>query len=172
MRRHAVGRALVAATAVLALLAAGSLPLAGGLGLARASGWAVEESQGVRLPVPGAVVDRFDAPEVAWDPGSRGVKLSAAEGEPVRAALGGTVSFAGEVAGESWVTVQHGGGLDTTYGVEPSVVVGRRVRAGQVVGAVPAGADRVHWGARLRGEYLDPLSLLERWRPRLAAPGG
>lgn len=170
MGRHAVApirssTALAAgALAALAVLAMGAAP---------AARWpSPQQAEAVRRPVPGAVVERFDAPRVVWDPGSRGAKLAAAEGEPVRAALAGTVSFAGEVAGERWVTVEHGGGLDTTYGVlDPTVPVGRAVAAGDIVGTVVADSDRAHWGARLEGEYIDPLSLLEPWRPRLVALG-
>lgn len=124
-------------------------------------------------PVAGEVAETIDLPDVVWGPGNRGAKLVARPGEPVRAALAGTVRFAGQVAGEGWVSVDHGGGLDTTYGpVETAVPAGRRVRAGAVIARVPEEADRLHWGARVDGEYVDPLTLLRRWRPRLTAPAG
>lgn len=116
-------------------------------------------------PVGGAVVRGFDPPATRYGAGHRGVDLAAAAGQPVVAALGGTVTFAGRVAGVSWITVGHGGGLDTTYGpVEPAAVAaGDVVAAGSVLGFVAAGAAHLDWGARLDDRYIDPLGLLGRW---------
>jgi murein DD-endopeptidase MepM/ murein hydrolase activator NlpD len=146
----------------------------GGVGevaaLSPAAHAAVEVEQGSRAvrPVPGAVVAGFDLPDVRWEAGTRGVKLAARPGEEVRAALAGRVRFAGEVAGVGWVTVGHGGGLDTTYGdVDPALPVGRSVRAGEVIGHVREETDHLHWGSRLDGRYIDPMSLLRPWRARL-----
>lgn len=124
---------------------------------------------GVVLPVEGIVIRPFDAPAHPYGPGHRGVDLAAAPGAPVRSAAAGTVTFSGPVAGTRWVTVAHGGGLDTTYGpLEPQVAAGRRVRAGQRLGRLDPGAGHLDWGARLDGRYIDPLTLLGRWRVRLA----
>src|SRR5688572_29932357 len=67
-------------------------------------------------PVDGGVVQAFRAPATRYGAGHRGVDLRARPGTPVRAALGGTVTSAGMVAGTPWVTLNHGGGLSTTYG--------------------------------------------------------
>lgn len=140
-------------------------------------------ASGAVRPVVGAVVRPFDPPVNPYGAGHRGVDLAAAPGEHVRAALPGTVAFAGPVAGRGWVTVDHGGGLRTTYGdVVPSVGVDDEVGAGDVIGQLADGARHLDWGARLArigggaegpgdpGDYIDPLSLLERWRPRLTSP--
>jgi murein DD-endopeptidase MepM/ murein hydrolase activator NlpD len=124
---------------------------------------------GAIAPVPGGIVRRFDPPATRYGPGHRGVDLAADPGEAVRAALSGTVAFAGDVAGRGWVTVDHGGGLVTTYGwlAPRRVVRGDRVRTGTVLGRLAEDATHLDWGARLDGEYLDPLRLLGRWRARL-----
>lgn len=124
--------------------------------------------EGVR-PVPGEVVAGFDPPDRPYGPGRRGVQLAADAGEPVRAVRGGRVVFAGPVAGTPWVSVDHGGGLRTSYGpVEPQVRVGETVSAGGVLGHVAGSAQgELHWGARLDGRYIDPLDLLRAWRPVL-----
>ena len=85
------------------------------------------------------------------------------------AALGGVVSFAGTVANVGWVTVDHGGGLNTTYGpLAPRVVTrGERVLRGAVLGFVADGATQLDWGARLEGDYVDPLALLDQWEAYL-----
>ncbi|MGH3666181.1 MAG: peptidoglycan DD-metalloendopeptidase family protein, partial [Egibacteraceae bacterium] len=89
-----------------------------------------------------------------------------------RAALGGRVTFAGRVAGVGWVTVDHGGGLSTTYGpLTPRVVVaGDVVASGEVLGRLAEGATHLDWGARLDGDYVDPLGLLGPWEVHLVHP--
>jgi murein DD-endopeptidase MepM/ murein hydrolase activator NlpD len=146
---------------LLAVLAAGSAPAG-----AAAAGPA-------HRPVPGVVVRPFEAPASRYGPGHRGVDLAASPGDPVRAALPGTVHFSGLVAEAGWVTIDHGG-LHTTYGdlAPRDVVAGQSVRAGQVIGRLAEGATHLDWGARVGEDYIDPLSLLGRWEVRLVAPLG
>ena len=121
------------------------------------------------VPVSGAVVREFQPPPTRYAAGHRGVDLQAGPGEPVVAAMGGIVSFSGSVAGVGWVTVDHGGGLDTTYGaLDPrTVVAGQRVDRGSLLGFLALEATHLDWGARLEDEYLDPLSLLQQWEAYL-----
>jgi murein DD-endopeptidase MepM/ murein hydrolase activator NlpD len=123
-------------------------------------------------PVGGGVLVGFDAPETDWGAGHRGVDLAAHPGDEVRAALGGLVTFAGMVAGQGWVTVDHGEGLETTYGVLASWSVrpGQWVEAGDVLGVLGTGAVHLDWGAKLDGSYIDPLTLLGRWEIHLIDP--
>ena len=139
-----------------------------------ASPTAPSGSSGAVAPVPGTVVRSFDPPAHPYGPGHRGVGLEAAPGDPVNAALPGTVTFAGAVADVGWVTVAHGGGLDTTYGpLDPrAVTAGQRVERGQRLGRLADAAPHLHWGARLHGVYLDPLLLFERWQVHLVAVAG
>lgn len=142
--------------------------------------------QGAGIPAPGAryawplvpppaVLTPFRAPEHAYGPGHRGVDLAGAPGQPVVVARGGTVVFAGPVAGRGVVSVQHDDGLRTTYEpVAPLVKAGAMVRAGDVVGLLEAGHPGclantcLHWGVRRdRSEYLDPLVLLSPPHVRL-----
>lgn len=127
-------------------------------------------------PLPGApVVTRpFDPPPHPYGPGHRGVDLAAAPGSPVLAAGDGVVVFAGMVAGRPVVSVDHAGGLRTTYEpVRPSVGAGRTVARGEPLGVLDPGHDGcpvtacLHWGARRGEDYLDPLSLLRPPRLRL-----
>ncbi|MGW5320319.1 M23 family metallopeptidase [Rhodococcus pyridinivorans] len=120
---------------------------------------------------PRPVVSRqFDPPEQNWLPGHRGVDLDAHVGQTVLAAGDGVVAFAGVVAGKPVVSVDHEGGLRTTYEpVEAAVAAGRRVTRGDPIGTVVAGHDGcaslacLHWGLRRgRADYLDPLPLVER----------
>ena len=93
--------------------------------------------------------------------------LSALLGAAVLAAGDGTVAFAGMVAGRPVVSIDHPGGLRTTYEpVDASVGAGQPVVRGSPLGALAAGhagcpvAACLHWGARRGEAYLDPLSLL------------
>lgn len=118
-------------------------------------------------PVPGEVAAGFDPPDQPYGPGRRGVRLVAAPGDAVRTVRGGEVAFAGPVAGTPWVSVEHGGGLRTSYGpVDPSVRAGEQVAAGDVLGRLVDDGG-LHWGARVAGTYIDPLDLLRSWRPVL-----
>jgi murein DD-endopeptidase MepM/ murein hydrolase activator NlpD len=117
-----------------------------------------------------AVSRQFDPPEQNWLPGHRGVDLDARVGQTVVAAGDGVVAFAGVVAGKPVVSIDHEGGLRTTYEpVEASVAAGRRVTKGDPIGTVVAGHEGcaspacLHWGLRRsRDDYLDPLPLVER----------
>jgi murein DD-endopeptidase MepM/ murein hydrolase activator NlpD len=130
------------------------------------------EPAAIAPPVDGGVVRLFDPPEHPYGSGHRGVDLTAAAGDEVHVAMPGLVTFAGEVAGVGWVTVDHGGGLATTYGpLDPRRVrAGERVGAGQLLGLVADDASHLDWGARRNGVYIDPLSLLVRWQVHLAHP--
>lgn len=135
------------------------------------------------LPGPPAVVRAFQAPTFPFGPGHRGVDLATVAGAPVFAAGAGTVVFAGPVAGRGVVSVDHPGGLRTTYEpVSPTVTAGDRVARGEQLGTVQLGHSGctttacLHWGV-LRGgghgrEYLDPLPLLGMARMRLLPIGG
>ncbi|MDQ7907254.1 M23 family metallopeptidase [Phytohabitans sp. ZYX-F-186] len=132
------------------------------------------------LDGPPHVARRFDPPPRPWLAGHRGVDLAATAGVPVRAAGGGTVHFAGSVAGRGVVSVTHPNGLRTTYEpLEPTVHAGQTVAPGDQIGTLAAGhagcpaAACLHWGLRRGDEYLDPLALLGLGRVRLlplAAP--
>lgn len=122
-------------------------------------------------PIPGPVVRTFDPPDVPWGPGHRGVDLAGEEGEAVRAAMAGTISYAGVIDGVGWVTVAHGERLDTTHGdVVARVVIGQAVARGEVIGHLVEGAVHLDWGARLDGAHIDPLLLLQRWEAHLIDP--
>ena len=123
-------------------------------------------------PVTARVAVPFRAPDCRWCPGQRGLEYSNRAGVAVRAAGSGAVVFAGQVAGVVWVTVDHGGGLRTSYGPLRRVAVrrGATVAAGTVL-AIAAGA--LHFGVRVDGRYVDPAELLGlpvHLVPRLFSP--
>lgn len=123
------------------------------------------------LPPPHPVVRAFEAPSSPFGPGHRGVDLSAAAGSPVLAAGDGVVVYAGAVAARTLVSLEHRGGLRTTYEpIAPAVSAGRQVRRGDVIGHLQEGhcaSPCLHWGVRRGTEYLDPLRLVTWGRVRL-----
>ncbi|MFC6153409.1 M23 family metallopeptidase [Nocardioides yefusunii] len=124
------------------------------------------------------LVEPFRAPDVRWGTGHRGVDLLGVAGQPVHAALSGTVVFAGVVAGVPGVSLQHDDGTRSTYQpVVTTLRVGDVVRRGKQVGTLtPVGSHCapmlcLHWGLRTgTGRdlvYLDPLTLVAVPRVRL-----
>jgi murein DD-endopeptidase MepM/ murein hydrolase activator NlpD len=118
------------------------------------------------LPRP-PVVARFDAPDVRWGSGHRGVDLAASVGQDVLAPTDGVVSFRGVLVDRGVLVIETAGGLRTTFEpVDSELAVGTPVVQGQRVATVAATpghcapATCLHWGV-LRGEtYLDPLSFV------------
>jgi murein DD-endopeptidase MepM/ murein hydrolase activator NlpD len=118
-------------------------------------------------PVVGPVIGAFEPPETPFGAGHRGIDIAASVGTTVVAPEAGVVAFAGKVGGELFVTLDHGGGLTSTY----SWLSGALVRRGDAVprgGAIALsgrghpGSDvpHLHFGVRRDGVYLDPLSFL------------
>ena len=132
---------------------------------------------GFVLPVapPPLVLTAFAPPANRYGAGHRGVDLAVLPGSPVVAAGTGRAVFAGALAARGVVSIEHSGGLRTTYEpVTASISAGEWVTAGQQIGVLEPGhpgcapASCLHWGARLPGRvYLDPMSLLAPWRVRL-----
>lgn len=126
-------------------------------------------------PLPLTVVTPFRPPVTRYGAGHRGVDLAAEAGATVLAAADGAVVFAGPLAGRGVVSIEHGGGLRTTYEpVHALVEAGDLVRRGQPIAVVEAGhgpcapAVCLHLGARLPDRvYLDPLALFRPWHVRL-----
>ena len=121
-----------------------------------------------------AVTRPFEEPASPYGPGHRGADLAGAPGSVVLAAGDGVVVFAGMVAGRPVVSVEHAGGLRTTYEpVQPLVAAGQTVARGSPLGVLAAGhagcpaSACLHWGLRRGETYLDPLSLLKPPRVRL-----
>lgn len=137
---------------------------------------------GYVLPVEGQVLRPFEPPVDDYGPGHRGVDLAVAPGGAVHAAGAGEVAFAGTVAGQRWVSIEHRDGVRTSYGALRTldVAVGDHVLRGDPLGTATGAHGEVlrpgsglHWSARRHGTYLDPLTLLGSVpRPTLVGEGG
>lgn len=119
-------------------------------------GWPVHPFQLVRA---------FVAPPHPYGSGHRGIDLLPPGGSVVLSPSAGVVAFSGQVAGRGVVTVDHGGGLVSTFEpVDPVVAAGARVERATPLGTPSVGGHAepgaVHVGVRLDGEYINPLLLL------------
>ncbi|GLJ67252.1 murein DD-endopeptidase MepM/ murein hydrolase activator NlpD [Nocardioides luteus] len=120
-----------------------------------------------------SVERRFDPPDAPWGAGHRGVDLAGSPGAVVRAALAGTVSFAGVIAGKPAVSVDHGATRTTYEPVVATVSVGDSVAAGSPLGRLGVAGSHcfpaacLHWGWIRNADdvYLDPLLLVDAPRP-------
>ncbi|HVF13715.1 MAG TPA: peptidoglycan DD-metalloendopeptidase family protein [Acidimicrobiales bacterium] len=140
----------------LAVLVA--LPLALVLAAPSPAAAAPPERVTYRPPVDAPITDPFRPPAERWGAGNRGLEYATTSGEPVAAAAGGVVAFAGQVGGRLHVVVLHGDGVRTTSAFLRSIEVrrGDTVRQGERVGTA---AEAVHFGARIGEVYVDPVLL-------------
>jgi hypothetical protein len=121
-------------------------------------------------PVDAEVTRRFEAPSHKFGPGHRGIDYGVPSGTTVRASGEGTVTFAGPVAADGlFITIEHAGGISTTYSYLSRVDVsqGDRVSQGQAIALSgeghPGGSAALHFGAKRNGEYIDPELLLKQF---------
>jgi murein DD-endopeptidase MepM/ murein hydrolase activator NlpD len=116
------------------------------------------------VPAPHAVARPFVAPATTYGRGHRGIDIRAPAGTLVRAPASGTVHFAGVVVDRPVVSISHPGGVLSSFEpVQPLVVAGEAVQRGDVIGLLLAGhcaASCLHLGARIDGEYVNPLLFL------------
>ena len=124
-------------------------------------------------PAP-TVLAGFDPPGQPWDAGHRGVDLAGSAGQSVRAALAGTVRFAGRIAGRGVVVVDHGDTRSTYEPVDATVAVGSPVATGQAIGTLAPGrralpAPRLPPLGSSAGRDLPGPAEPRRWRFRAAA---
>jgi len=127
-------------------------------------------SSGLSWPLSGSVTDGFGwrtHPITGQRQFHEGLDIAASEGTPVRAAAGGTVSYADWMAGYGrLVVIQHGNGVETRYGHLRGLAVstGQRVVAGKVIGYVGQTGDatgpHLHFEVRVGGQPKNPRNYL------------
>lgn len=125
---------------------------------------------GFRFPLEGSVLSEFGLRRILNDqPRSphSGIDLRAPLGTPVRASGAGVVVYTGNhfFSGKS-VFIDHGMGIITMYFHLSKIEVkpGDQVKEGQTLGRAGktgrATGSHLHWGVRILGSRVDPLSLL------------
>jgi murein DD-endopeptidase MepM/ murein hydrolase activator NlpD len=136
----------------------------------RLQGGAVAGARGLAgfaMPVRGSFTSRFGFrthPLFGRRHFHSGVDIAAPRGTPVRAAMDGTVLYAGWYGGYGkLVVLDHGGGLSTLYGHLSAILVnpGARVTRSQVIGRVGSTGystgPHLHYEVRRNGRPVDPL---------------
>jgi Peptidase family M23 len=118
-------------------------------------------------PVEGPILRGFDPPDSPYGSGHRGIDIGVPVDTAIAAPDPGTVTFAGKVGGHLFLTINHGGGLASTYSWLSSIAVhkGDPVTRGQVVALSGPGhpgdlEPSLHLGVKLDGAYVDPLRYL------------
>ena len=118
-------------------------------------------------PVRGPVINAFDPPDSPFGAGHRGIDIAVPVGTTIVAPQSGSVTFAGRAGGHLFITIDHGGELSSTCSWLSTISVrrGDSVARGQPIGATGVGhpgsvVPHLHFGVRLAGTYLDPLTLL------------
>ena len=128
-------------------------------GVATTAGWT--------WPVVGPVIRGFDLPDDPYGPGHRGIDIAAPVGTTIVAPADGTVAFAGPVGGHLFLTIDHGGGVSSTFSWLTANLVrkGAAVTRGEPVAVTGWGhpgalVPHLHFGVKQDGDYVDPLSYL------------
>ncbi|SDS43243.1 Peptidase family M23 [Brevibacterium siliguriense] len=116
-------------------------------------------------PVPAMeIIEAFDPPDKPWLKGHRGIDVFAVEGEPLRAPTGGTIRFAGTVAGMATVSILTE--TDHVLTFQPaatSLEKGESFAVGEQIGTVGSGShcqrSCLHigaWPSESDKRYVDP----------------
>jgi murein DD-endopeptidase MepM/ murein hydrolase activator NlpD len=121
-----------------------------------------------QAPVQAPIADPFREPACPWCSGNRGIEYRVRSNTQVRAVATGRVSFAGTIAGTTYLVVNHADGVRATYGnldqarFERGDLVVRRTVVGEATGSF-------HFGLRDGARYVDPARFIGRfvYRARL-----
>ena len=130
-----------------------------------APGPSVSDDGAWRWPVdpPRSIARPFIAPPTPYAAGHRGIDIRAPAGV-LYAPASGVVHFAGVVVDRPVLSIDHGGGVLSSYEpVTTTLVEGDAVARGDVIGTVLPGhcaSVCVHLGVRVDGQYVSPLRFL------------
>jgi murein DD-endopeptidase MepM/ murein hydrolase activator NlpD len=127
------------------------------------------------IAAPHPVARGYLAPPTPYGAGHRGIDIRAPAGAEVRAPADGVVHFAGFVVDRPVLSVQHAGGVLSSFEpVSTPLHAGDVVHRGDVIGVVLAGhcdpGPCLHLGARVDGAYVNPLLFLGGVPPAVLYP--
>jgi len=116
-------------------------------------------------PVSGTITSRFGVTRPGHS--HKGIDIGASHGTPIKAAAGGTVTYAGygyNGGYGNYLVIDHGGGISTAYGHCSSLEVsaGTYVSQGQLVARVGntgnSYGNHLHFEVRVNGVSYNPLN--------------
>jgi len=114
---------------------------------------------------PHPVARAYLAPPTPYGAGHRGIDIRAPVGASVAAPADGVVHFAGFVVDRPVLSIAHADGVISSFEpVTTALHAGDVVHRGEVIGVLLAGhcdsGPCLHLGARVDGEYVNPLVFL------------
>lgn len=124
---------------------------------------------GMLWPIYGAVTSRYGYRQL-WISGSNfhsGLDIDGETGDPIRAAVGGEVTFAGWQGGYGYLVIIEDGETEYYYAHASEVLVsiGQRVEAGTILARIGSTGNstgsHLHFEIRVAGDPVDPLPILE-----------
>ncbi|WP_431221007.1 murein hydrolase activator EnvC family protein [Leifsonia xyli] len=123
------------------------------------------------------LVAPYAAPSTRYAAGHRGIDLAATAGTEVVAPDDAVVRFSGVVVDRPVLTLDHGGGVLSSYEpvaseLRPGSVAARGAAVGVVASGGHCEARCLHLGVRVDGEYVSPLLFLGRVPPAVLLPLG
>src|SRR5690606_36024065 len=120
-------------------------------------------------PIYGAITSRYGYRQL-WISGSNfhsGLDIDGETGDPIRAAVAGTVKFAGWQGGYGYLVIIESGLYEYYYAHASELLVseGQRVEAGELVARIGSTGNstgsHLHFEIRVDGDPVDPLPILE-----------
>lgn len=128
----------------------------------------VEEASGIIWPLEGIITSYFGPRNLLGMTYHYGLDIDGVTGDPIQAAMGGTVTYSGWLGGYGYCVIIEADGVEYYYGhaSELDVQVGDEVATGQVIAKVGATGrvtgSHLHFEIRMNGQAVDPLPYLER----------
>ena len=125
-------------------------------------------SAGMLWPLSGALTSYFGPRSLLGMTYHYGLDIDGATGDPIVAAMAGTVTYSGWLGGYGYVVIIEVGNVEYYYGHASELLVneGQYVEAGDVIARVGSTGrstgSHLHFEIRIDGQAVDPLPYLER----------
>lgn len=125
-------------------------------------------TSGMVWPIVGPITSRFGPRYLFGQTYHYGLDVDGVTGDPIVAAMPGTVTYSGWRTGYGYMVIVTSGSIEYYYAhaSELLVKVGTRVRAGQLLAKIgatgTATGSHLHFEVRINGKAVDPLPFLER----------
>ena len=125
-------------------------------------------STGMLWPLSGALTSYFGPRSLLGMTYHYGLDIDGATGDPIVAAMAGTVSYSGWLGGYGYVVIIEADDVEYYYGHASELLVyeGEYVNAGELIAKVGSTGrstgSHLHFEIRIDGQAVDPLPYLER----------
>lgn len=123
---------------------------------------------GIVWPLEGTITSYFGPRSLLGMSYHYGLDIDGATGDPIAAAVSGTVTYSGWLGGYGYLVVIEADGVEYFYGHASELLVsaGAEVAAGDLIAKVGSTGrstgSHLHFEIRMDGQAVDPLPYLER----------